>query len=116
MGKRLPRCSSRSFASKTEEGVPAEIREALLPLLQIADAVTDCIQEYDRKVEEMASQKYGHTKLLRQVKAWADYRSGLRIDVGKSGALRQESGRRTVSGARPKARGFRGESAAIGNQ
>jgi transposase len=65
---RLPRCSSRSFASKTEEGVPAEIREALLPLLQIADAVSDCIQEYDRKVEEMASEKYGHTKLLRQVK------------------------------------------------
>jgi transposase len=68
MGSRLLRCSSRSFASKTEEGVPAEIREALLPLLQIADAVSDCIQEYDRKVEEMASEKYGHTKLLRQVK------------------------------------------------
>jgi transposase len=68
MGKRLPSCSSRSFASKTEEGVPVEIREALLPLLQIADALSNCIQEYDRKVEEMASQKYGHTKLLRQVK------------------------------------------------
>jgi transposase len=68
MGKRLPSCSSRSFASKTEEGVPVEIREALLPLLQIADAVSDCIKEYDRRMEEMANQKYGHTKLLRQVK------------------------------------------------
>ncbi len=68
MGKRLPSCCSRSFASKTEEGVPVEIREALLPLLQIADAVSDCIKEYDRRMEEMANQKYGHTKLLRQVK------------------------------------------------
>src|SRR6266436_6717884 len=63
MGKRLPSCSSRSFASKTEEGVPVEIREALLPLLQIADAVSNCIKEYDRRMEEMANQKYGHTKL-----------------------------------------------------
>jgi len=68
MGKRLPSCSSRSFASKTEEGVPVEIREALLPLLQIADALSDCIKEYDRRMEEVANQKYGHTKLLRQIK------------------------------------------------
>jgi transposase len=68
MGKRLPRCSSQSFAGKAEEGLPVEIREALLPLVQFADALSDCIQEYDRRIEEMASQKYGHTKLLRQVK------------------------------------------------
>jgi transposase len=67
MGQRLPRCSSQSFASKAEEGLPIELRAALLPLVQLADALSDCIQEYDRKVEEMASQKYGHTKLLRQV-------------------------------------------------
>lgn len=27
-----------------------------------------CIKEYDDKIEELANQKYGHTKLLRQVK------------------------------------------------
>lgn len=68
MGRRLPRCSSRSFASQAEEGLPLEIREALLPLLQLTDALSHCIKEYDRRIEEMASQKYGHTKLLRQVK------------------------------------------------
>jgi len=68
MGQRLPRCSSQSFASKAEEELPLEIREALLPLVQFAAALSDCIQEYDQKVEKMASQKYGHTKLLRQVK------------------------------------------------
>src|SRR5262249_10746229 len=67
-GQRLPRCSSQSFASKAEEGLPIELREALLPLVQFTDALSAAIKEYDRKVEEMASQKYGHTKLLRQVK------------------------------------------------
>ena len=68
MGRRLPSCSSRSFASQAEEGLPAEIREVLLPLLQLADALSHCIKEYDRRIEEMASEKYRHTKLLRQVK------------------------------------------------
>src|SRR5947207_4307514 len=68
MGRRLPSCSSRSFASQAEEGLPAEIREMLLPLLQLADALSHCIKEYDRRIEEMASEKYRHTKLLRQVK------------------------------------------------
>ena len=42
--------------------------EALLPLVQLADALSDCILGYDRKIEELGSGKYGHTKLLRQVK------------------------------------------------
>ena len=68
MGQRLGKCSSRSFAGRAEEEIPIEIRESLLPLVQIADALNDCIREYDGKVEELANQKYGHTKLLRQVK------------------------------------------------
>src|SRR5215472_1407638 len=68
MGTRLPKCSSRSFAHKVEDAIPAEAREALLPLLQLADGLTHVIKEYGRKIEEMANQKYGHTKLLRQVK------------------------------------------------
>ena len=68
MGRRLPRCSSRSFASQAEEGLPVEIREALLPLARLAKALSHDIKKYDRRIEEMASEKYGHTKLLRQVK------------------------------------------------
>jgi transposase len=68
IGKRLPKCSSRSFARQAEKELPAEIREALLPLVQLADALSHCIQEYDVKIEAMASQKYGHTNLLRQIK------------------------------------------------
>jgi transposase len=68
MGARLPKCSSPSFAQKAEEAVPVEVREALLPLVRMAAALSDYIQGYDEKIEELGREKYGHTALLRQVK------------------------------------------------
>jgi transposase len=68
MGARLPKCSSPSFAQKVEEAVPAQVREALLPLVRMTAALSDCINGYDEKIEKLASEKYGHTALLRQVK------------------------------------------------
>ena len=68
MGRRLPKCSSPSFAQKGEEAVPAEIREALLPLVRMTAALSEGIEGYDKKIEKLASEKYGHTALLRQVK------------------------------------------------
>jgi transposase len=68
LGKRLPQCTSESFGHKVENAIPAEAREALLPLVQLADEMSACIQNYDRKIEKLASEKYGHTELLRQVK------------------------------------------------
>jgi transposase len=68
MGTRLPNCSSPSFARKVKDAIPEKVREALLPLVQLADALSECIQSYDQKIEELGREKYGHTKLLRQVK------------------------------------------------
>jgi transposase len=68
MGARLPKCSSPSFAQKVEEAVPAQVREALLPLVRMTAALSDCINGYDEKIEKLGSEKYGHTALLRQVK------------------------------------------------
>jgi len=68
MGTRLPKCSSPSFGQKVRDAIPEKVREALLPLVQFADALSDSIQSYDQKIEELGSEKYGHTKLLRQVK------------------------------------------------
>src|SRR6267143_1699306 len=68
MGTRLPKSSSPSFAQKVEEAVPVEIREALMPLVRMAAALSDCIQGYDEKIEKLGREKYGHTALLRQVK------------------------------------------------
>ncbi len=54
MGTRLPRCSSPSFAEKVKDAVPVELREALLPLVQLTETVNDCIARYDQKIEELA--------------------------------------------------------------
>jgi len=35
MGTRLPPCSSPSFAEKVKDAIPVEVREALLPLVQL---------------------------------------------------------------------------------
>jgi transposase len=68
MGTRLPRCSSPSFAQKVKDAIPVEVREALLPLVQLVETVNDGIERYDQKIEELGREKYGHTTLLRQVK------------------------------------------------
>jgi len=100
MGTRLPRCSSPSFADKVKDAVPVEVREALLPLVQLTETVNDCIARYDQKIEELGQKKYGHTTLLRQVKGVGpDHLSGLRVDPGGSATIQQQSRGRALSGA-----------------
>jgi transposase len=67
-GARLPKCSSPSFKKKVEEALPAEVREALLPLVRLAEELSDRIKVYDERIEKLGREKYGHTELLRQVK------------------------------------------------
>ena len=68
MGARLPKCSSPSFADKVEEMLPAEVSEALLPLVRLAEELSDRIKVYDERIEKLGREKYEHTELLRQVK------------------------------------------------
>jgi transposase len=68
MGARLPKCSTHSFAKKVEGALPAEVREALLPLVHLAETLSSSIKDYDERIEKLATEKYAHTKLLRQVK------------------------------------------------
>jgi transposase len=68
MGGRLPKCSSSSFPYKVEELLPAGVREVLLPLVRLVETLSSCIKGYDEAIEKLGSEKYPHTKLLRQVK------------------------------------------------
>jgi transposase len=68
LGGRLPPSSSPSFPHKVEEMLPAEVREVLLPLVRLVQTLSNCIKEYDETIEKLGSEKYPHTKLLRQVK------------------------------------------------
>ena len=51
-----------------EVALPAEVRDALLPLVRFAEELSDCIKAYDDRIEKLGREKYGHTELLRQIK------------------------------------------------
>jgi len=67
MGARVSSCSSEAFWKKAEMEIPNELRETLQPLLRLIATLNDEIKSYDQKIEQLASEKYKHTKLLRQV-------------------------------------------------
>lgn len=67
MGARLSSCSSEVFWKKADMEIPTELRETLQPLLRLIATLNDEIKSYDQKIEELASKKYRHTQLLRQV-------------------------------------------------
>jgi transposase len=66
-GHRLPGCSSRSFHKKVAEHVPEELMPALGPLLETIGELTERIRGYERKLEEIATEHYPETEVLRQV-------------------------------------------------
>jgi transposase len=67
MGARLSNCSSEAFAKKAEMDIPNELRETLQPLLRLIATLNDEIKSYDQRIGQLASEKYMHTQLLRQV-------------------------------------------------
>jgi transposase len=67
MGARLSSCSSEAFSKKAEMEIPTEFRETLQPLMRLIPRLNDEIRSYDQKIEQLASKKYKHTQLLRQV-------------------------------------------------
>jgi transposase len=59
MGKRLPKSSSRSFAHKAEEAVPAEVSEALVPVVRMTAMLSDCIQGTTRRLRSWPGRSMG---------------------------------------------------------
>lgn len=66
-GARLPSCSSQAAASKAREHVPAELRDALLPILDVVSELSAKIKAFDRRIEQLAAQQYPQTQVLQQV-------------------------------------------------
>jgi transposase len=67
MGGRLPKCSTPSFAKKSLEHLPEELRHALHPLLNNVENLTEQIRQYDRQIEELAAKRYPQTEYLQQI-------------------------------------------------
>lgn len=66
-GARLPRCSARSFHKKVRDQLPSELVEGLEPIVEATASLTEQIEDYERRIERLATEQYPETELLRQV-------------------------------------------------
>jgi len=66
-GGRSPKCPARSFHKRAKEHIPEALRPALGPVLEQIGSLTECIKDYDRRLEAICQEHYPETDLLRQV-------------------------------------------------
>ncbi|MEE9217354.1 MAG: IS110 family transposase [Anaerolineales bacterium] len=66
-GARLPSCSAHSFHRKAATAIPTDLLPALSPILATIGSLTQCIQAYDRQIDQLAQTRYPETRLLRNV-------------------------------------------------
>ena len=67
VGERLPKCDTDQMGVERMEGLPAELQQALQPLLEQIESVTEKIKESDGRIEQIARTEYPETALLKQV-------------------------------------------------
>ena len=67
-GQRLPKCGTQQVSGKLAEGLSAELREVLEPLLREVESLNERIKEYDEQMEKIAKEVYPEVSLLKQVK------------------------------------------------
>ena len=63
----MPKCPARSFHKRAKEHIPEALWPALGPILEQIGSLTQCIRDYERKLEEISKEHYPETELLRQV-------------------------------------------------
>lgn len=66
-GARLPASGADSFARKVAPDVPAELRPALEPVLDLIASLTRTIRQFDKDIEALCKNEYPATALLQQV-------------------------------------------------
>lgn len=66
-GTRLSTSSTNAFSKKVAGEVPQPIRETIQPLLRLIASLSEEIRCYDKRIEQLAREKYQQTELLRQV-------------------------------------------------
>jgi transposase len=68
MGERLPKCDADQMGVERMEWLPEKLQEALRPLLEQIESLTEKIKESDGRIEQIARTEYPETALLKQVK------------------------------------------------
>lgn len=69
VGERLPACAASQWDEERIDlaEIPETLRETLRPLIQQAESLTAQIHECDKKIEQIARERYPETELLKQV-------------------------------------------------
>lgn len=67
VGGRIESCSTGAFGRKAARQVPEALQEALGPVLEMVERLTEQIRGYDREIERVGREKYPETQQLRQV-------------------------------------------------
>src|SRR5690554_5607689 len=65
VGGRIGRCSAEAFAKRARRELPGELREALLPLVELIEALTAQIRAYDRQVGRLVERYPEALRLMR---------------------------------------------------
>jgi len=68
VGERLPKCDADQMGVERMEGLPAQLQQALRPLLEQIESVTEKIKESDGRIEQIARTIYPESALLKQVR------------------------------------------------
>jgi len=66
-GARVPSCDADAFHTKAPGSIPSDLRPALEPLIDVIGRLTKQIKDADARIEQLGSEKYPETKVLRQV-------------------------------------------------
>jgi transposase len=67
LGERILPGTAEAFHKRAGASIPEGLREALMPLVAVIEQLTIRIKEYDRKVEQLAEDRYPDTAALMQV-------------------------------------------------
>ena len=67
-GERLRGCNVRNLNPEKAESLSPELQSALEPLLAEIESLSECIAEYNDRIESLAEENYPQVKLLKQIK------------------------------------------------
>jgi transposase len=67
LGERLPQCDPDQLGVEQLKSLPPPLQEALRPLLQEVESLTEKIRVYNERIEQIARNEYPETELLKQI-------------------------------------------------
>ncbi len=67
-GLRAPSCATSCFARKALPSIPDDLHPALKPILEAITSMTEQIGRMDTRIEDLCTEHYPATQILRQVK------------------------------------------------